>query len=159
MRRILPVILILAVLGCFSCGTAYSQCVDSSLITNAYCDPHYDPVCGCNGTTYKNDCFARDAGVTQQNYYYGICGDVDFDFNPNPVYDIIYVDAILKNQGDMYVQLFDRFGNIMFATTYPNVLRFQFQIDARGIPPGIYYLNIFCLTGNKVRPVIIPGLI
>jgi hypothetical protein len=135
-----------------------AQCIDSTHIQyGAYCDPSWVPVCACNGYTYRNDCFARNAGIINNNWVYGICDPVDFDFTPNPATDYINIDAIMKVPGDMYVQLFDRFGRIFYATTYPNVSEIQFQIDVRGFPIGMYFINIFCSDGYRVKKVVLPG--
>jgi hypothetical protein len=131
-----------------------AQCADSSLVQHgAYCDPQWIPVCGCNGVTYRNDCFARNQGLLQWNY--GICDAIDFDFNPNPPVDYINVDVIIKTPGYMQVQLHDRFGRIFYSTSYVNPGQMSFQMNVKGFPAGLYYILIFCEDGYKVRKLVI----
>jgi len=53
-----------------------NDCIDTTLIDlNAVCYDLWDPVCGCDGVTYSNDCYAINfAGVT--SFTPGPCNDV-----------------------------------------------------------------------------------
>ena len=68
-------------MSCEDNNSAYKQsccnsgCIDESKISGDYnCDDYYEPVCGCDGNTYGNECYAENAGVTEW-----IDGECDLD--------------------------------------------------------------------------------
>ena len=72
-KSIISLIILISIIGCVknqnNCidfpDSGNVICIDSSLIdSSAMCFTVYEPVCGCNGTTYSNSCSANKNGIT-----------------------------------------------------------------------------------------------
>lgn len=134
-------------------------CVDSTAINiYYYCSGDYEPVCGCNGVTYRNVCAAEYWGglLTSQNFKQNaICGDFDIDFVPDEIVpgsrDVNYNPygtlSIYSNFVSAYalIQIYDVYGRVWYVNQQAIGISppaFTIQIAADNLPAGVYYLFV-----------------
>jgi gliding motility-associated-like protein len=107
--------------------TTEITCIDSSLINNDPCILIFQPVCGCNGVTYPNSCFAEKNGVT--TWVPGECSPQ----NPPPVVgDCCYTLDLKVPSGFAYVCFDMLTPGVIFNTAMIQAAGLQLDTNANG---------------------------
>jgi type IX secretion system substrate protein/Kazal-type serine protease inhibitor-like protein len=149
---------ILALLILFSIKTTKAQffnfyCIDT-LSINPYivCPPEYNPVCGCNDTTYRNVCFAAKYGVIR--YDGGICEPLALDFYPNPVMYQLKISVWLKDYGDANLYIYDQFGKLEYHQFIYDFLKFNLLLDMENWKAGLHIIVLQSGENYIIKKVI-----
>jgi hypothetical protein len=124
----------------------WTPCVDTIRQPNPYhtCLNDYEPVCGCDGVTYRNECVAywQNAINLSEN---GICGEIDLDLVENLVSEFIVYSVYLKFFGNVRVAIYDVYGTTYHFDNLPGFIGNSGirQIPIQHLRHGVYFLVVF----------------
>jgi hypothetical protein len=106
----------------------------------------YDPVCGCNNVTYRDDCDRRRHGV--RYYTAGTCSGYEFDIFPT--YSPYYIDFTLVQATPNFsrMMIVDLYGKLWIQKEITATAIERFQIDVTLLTPGPYIIYVYDTKGT-----------
>lgn len=133
--------------GDFLEGQIVQPCVDETRIDAFYpCGTTFEPICACNGETYRNQCVATYHGGVQGNQWVsGPCQQFYFFLYPSVcLNENLVVQYQFRDRGNANLFIFDNQGHLVLqrALQVGNNFPLRIDYDMTSFKTGLYYMLI-----------------
>lgn len=146
----------------FSQAQFGTTCVDSNRVNPFFqCGGAFNPVCGCDGKTYQNECVSYNVAGNNHVQQSGVCPNDYFYFTawPNVVFDRFdfYMQFSPFEASQATMQIFDIFGNQVYLKLLNNVTSdfpYTESIYLNDLETGVYVLLVQAGNVSKAIKII-----
>jgi hypothetical protein len=133
-------------------------CVDTNRIDPFFqCNlPDFEPVCGCNFVTYRNECIAFNNHGVNFIEYDGVCQNefLFLDAYPTLTSSNITIFMQMYAPSTARLEIRDAYGKLWHFRNFTFTEEYLETLQVPYFPPGVYYIIAFVGEAYRVKKFI-----